>query len=99
VFTKPVDQRLEEKMKRMISISCADAVVFGLSALLDAQQTREQAGGAMRKVEAKEMGPSYMKPAPFAQSWSMKLLRNIRRSFCLYVVRGATGWCCPELGH
>src|SRR6185437_962728 len=32
-----------------------------------AQQTREQAIAGMRKVEAKEMDPSYTKPAPYAQ--------------------------------
>jgi len=32
-----------------------------------AQQTREQAVGAMRKVEAKEMDPTYTTAAPFAQ--------------------------------
>ncbi len=31
-----------------------------------AQETREQAISAMRKVEAKEMDPTYTKPAPFA---------------------------------
>jgi hypothetical protein len=32
-----------------------------------AQQTRVQAIAGMRKVEAREMDPSYTKPAPFAQ--------------------------------
>ncbi len=32
-----------------------------------AQQTREQAVAGMRKVEAKEMDPTYTKPAPYAQ--------------------------------
>jgi hypothetical protein len=32
-----------------------------------AQQTREQAVGGMRKVEAKEMDPTYTTPAPYAQ--------------------------------
>jgi hypothetical protein len=54
-------------MKRMMNIGCVAAVLFGFSALLNAQQTREQAVGAMRKVEAKEMDPSYTKAAPFAQ--------------------------------
>jgi iron complex outermembrane receptor protein len=45
--------------------------VVGLSALCVAsalpQDTREQAVAAMRKVDAKEMDPTYTKPAPFAQ--------------------------------
>ena len=32
-----------------------------------AQETREQAVAGMRKVDAKEMDPTYTKPAPFAQ--------------------------------
>jgi iron complex outermembrane receptor protein len=48
-------------------------IVFGvvLSALCVApalaQETREQAIAGMRKVDAKEMDPTYTKPAPFAQ--------------------------------
>jgi len=54
-------------MKRMKGIGCVAAVLLGFTALLPAQQTREQAVGAMRKVEAKEMDPTYTKAAPFAQ--------------------------------
>jgi hypothetical protein len=54
-------------MKRILGIGCVAAVLFGSNALLHAQQTREQAVAAMRKVEAKEMDASYTRPAPFAQ--------------------------------
>ncbi len=41
------------------------AVIWMIPAM--AQQTREQAVAGMRKVEAKEMDPSYKTAAPFAQ--------------------------------
>jgi hypothetical protein len=54
-------------MKSVLSIVCAAVVIFGWSVQLQAQQTREQAVAGMRKVEAKEMDPTYTKAAPFAQ--------------------------------
>jgi hypothetical protein len=53
-------------MKKLIftSILMVGALV---SATAGAQQTREQAVGGMRKVEAKEMDATYGKAAPFAQ--------------------------------
>ncbi len=45
------------------------AVVFSACCVASvlAQDTREQAIAGMRKVDAKEMDPTYTKPAPFAQ--------------------------------
>ena len=54
-------------MKRLVPLTGALALVFALTAATVAQQTREQAVAGMRKVEAKEMDPTYTKPAPFAQ--------------------------------
>jgi iron complex outermembrane receptor protein len=41
--------------------------VTALCAVAHAQQTRQQAIAGMRKVEAKEMDPTYTEPAPEAQ--------------------------------
>ena len=47
---------------------CAGLSIAALSlAALVAQDTREQAVAGLRKVEAKEMDPTYTKPAPLAQ--------------------------------
>lgn len=53
-------------MKKLLATFCLIALAaLGLTAY--AQQTREQAVAGMRKVEAKEMDPTYTTPAPFAQ--------------------------------
>jgi len=44
----------------------ASLVAIGL-ALTSAQETREQAIAGMRHVDAKELDPTYTKPAPYAQ--------------------------------
>jgi hypothetical protein len=51
--------------KRIITLSLTACTAF--SALSYAQQTRDQAVAGMRKVEAKEMDPTYTTAAPFAQ--------------------------------
>jgi hypothetical protein len=53
-------------MKKLITISCVTSFALLTVAALG-QQTREQAVAGMRKVEAKEMDPTYTKAAPFAQ--------------------------------
>jgi hypothetical protein len=53
-------------MKKLLVALCLTTFV-AITATALAQQTREQAVGAMRKVEAKEMDPTYTTPAPFAQ--------------------------------
>jgi iron complex outermembrane receptor protein len=53
-------------MKRTIATLCLTAIA-AVTATAIAQQTREQAVAGMRKVEAKEMDPTYTTPAPFAQ--------------------------------
>ena len=52
-----------KRAARVISITTLTA----LCALTYAQQTREQAVSGMRKVDAKEMDPTYTTPAPQAQ--------------------------------
>ena len=54
-------------MKRFFGIGCIFAIALGLNVQATAQQTREQAVAGMRKVEAKEMDPTYTKAAPLAQ--------------------------------
>jgi hypothetical protein len=54
-------------MRSGFGVCCVVAVILGVSVPMLAQQTREQAVAGMRKVEAKEMDPTYTKPAPFAQ--------------------------------
>jgi hypothetical protein len=53
-------------MKKLIGVFCATSFVLLAAAALG-QQTREQAVAGMRKVEAKEMDPTYTRAAPFAQ--------------------------------
>jgi iron complex outermembrane receptor protein len=56
----------EDMMKKLLGIVClAGMTLLNIAAV--AQQTREQAVAAMRKVEAKEMDATYTKPAPVAQ--------------------------------
>ena len=54
-------------MRRLAAQSFGVALALGIALQLPAQQTREQAIAGMRKVEAKEMDPTYTAPAPFAQ--------------------------------
>lgn len=54
-------------MKPALCTTFALAIALTSTALLSAQQTREEAVAGMRKVEAKEMDPTYTKPAPLAQ--------------------------------
>jgi iron complex outermembrane receptor protein len=53
-------------MKKLLATVCLVTFVASTAAVL-AQQTREQAVGAMRKVDGKEMDTTYTTPAPFAQ--------------------------------
>ncbi len=53
-------------MKKLLATLCLTTLAV-VTAAAYAQQTREQAVGGMRKVEAKEMDPTYTKPAPYAQ--------------------------------
>lgn len=53
-------------MRRVATTFCL-AIVTLTASLSLAQDTREQAIAGMRKVDPKEMDPSYTKPAPFAQ--------------------------------
>ena len=53
-------------MKKLLSTVCLVTFVASTAAV-HAQQTREQAVSAMRKVDAKEMDVTYTMPAPFAQ--------------------------------
>ncbi len=54
-------------MKKTTSMLCAVLLIFVYTTSLKAQQTRAQAVAGMRKVQPKEMDPTYTKPAPFAQ--------------------------------
>ena len=52
----------------MNKLMAASVLAFVSSAVLAyGQQTRQQAIAGMRKVEAKEMDPTYTAPAPYAQ--------------------------------
>jgi glucose/arabinose dehydrogenase len=53
-------------MKKLTAILCL-AAATALSSAAQAQQTRDQAVAAMRKVDAKEMDATYTQAAPFAQ--------------------------------
>lgn len=54
-------------MRRAVDIACLVALAVICVAPILAQETREQAVAGMRKVDAKEMDPTYTTPAPFAQ--------------------------------
>jgi hypothetical protein len=54
-------------MKKNAAIVCAMSVVVMSLISASAQETREQAVAGMRHVDAKEMDPTYTRPAPFAQ--------------------------------
>src|ERR1700751_663069 len=54
-------------MRRAVDIACLAALAVIFVTPILAQETREQAVAGMRKVDAKEMDPTYATPAPFAQ--------------------------------
>lgn len=54
-------------MKKSVAVLCFIAVAASMAISIPAQQTRDQAVAGMRKVDAKEMDPSYTTAAPFAQ--------------------------------
>jgi len=53
-------------MKKLLGTLCLLAIALATASAV-AQQTREQAVSGMRKVEAKEMDPTYTTAAPYAQ--------------------------------
>lgn len=54
-------------MRKVATMACAAILTATCIVPLVAQETREQAVAGLRKVDAKEMDPSYTTPAPFAQ--------------------------------
>lgn len=54
-------------MKKLLPLLCIVTFASTIITPLIAQQTREQAIAGMRKVDAKEMDPTYTTAAPFAQ--------------------------------
>lgn len=54
-------------MKKLLGTICITVLATLTTAPSFAQDTREEAIAGMRKVDAKEMDPSYTRPAPFAQ--------------------------------
>jgi len=54
-------------MTRSADIVCVAALFAICIAPILAQETRDQAVAGMRRVDAKEMDPTYTDPAPFAQ--------------------------------
>jgi hypothetical protein len=54
-------------MKKTAQLAMGLAFIALIVAPALAQETREQAIAGMRKVDAKEMDPTYTKPAPYAQ--------------------------------
>jgi len=54
-------------MKKLLTALCFTSLAATITIASNCQQTREQAVSGMRKVEAKEMDPTYTKPAPYAQ--------------------------------
>jgi hypothetical protein len=54
-------------MKKTAQFICGAVLIAGSVFPTAAQETREQAVAGMRKVDPKEMDPTYTKAAPFAQ--------------------------------
>ena len=54
-------------MRKVTELVCVTLLCIACLAPALAQETREQAVAGMRKVDPKEMDPTYTKPAPFAQ--------------------------------
>jgi hypothetical protein len=54
-------------MKKVIEVACVTVLGILSISFAVAQETREQAIAGMRKVDAKEMDPTYTTPAPMAQ--------------------------------
>ena len=59
-------------MKKLVAAMCFTVVAATMTASAFAQQTRDEAIAGMRKVDAKEMDPTYTTAAPFA----MKLVEE-----------------------
>ena len=53
-------------MKKFALLLCSAGLACSVHSM-HAQQTRDQAVAGMRKVEAKEMDPSFTEAAPYAQ--------------------------------
>ncbi|WP_263366290.1 hypothetical protein [Edaphobacter bradus] len=54
-------------MRKIVHLACIAALSSVFVGQILAQENREQAVSGLRKVDAKEMDPSYTTPAPFAQ--------------------------------
>jgi len=54
-------------MNRTVQLVCGAVLIAASAAPAVAQETREQAVAGMRKVDPKEMDPTYTKASPFAQ--------------------------------
>lgn len=54
-------------MRKTVRLICAATLAVLSVPFALGQETREQAIAGMRKVDPKEMDPTYTKPAPFAQ--------------------------------
>ena len=62
------------KLVTLLSLAMAVAGLQSASKLSSAQETRQEAVAGMRKVDLKEMDPTYTHPAPFAQKLVDKAL-------------------------
>ena len=54
-------------MKKTALFFVVSILSISAAVVISAQETREQAIAGMRKVDPKEMDPTYTKPAPYAQ--------------------------------
>ena len=54
-------------MKKLLAVLCFSTLAATLSVNAFSQETREQAVAGMRKVDPKELDPTYTKAAPYAQ--------------------------------
>lgn len=62
------------KMRYSLKIVAVAVVMLPSAMSFGFQETREQAVAGMRKTEAKEMDPTYTKPAPFAMKLTEEAL-------------------------
>jgi iron complex outermembrane receptor protein len=60
-------EKIYMQLKKSLFSAIALIVFLSVSGIANAQQTRDQAVAGMRKVDAKEMDPTYTTAAPFAQ--------------------------------
>jgi hypothetical protein len=67
---------LGDAMKKVVHITCVTTLAALSVVPVFAQETREQAVAGMRKVDAKEMDPTYKTPAPLAQKLVDEALAN-----------------------